>query len=80
MTRTIQTQFPSGGETCTAWLTIPQGEGPFPSVLLIHGATHEMVLPHYEKTFSEAGMAVVAFDESAPHPVRRGSASGFGTC
>lgn len=64
----IQTQFriPSGdrGEHCAAWLTRPDGEKPHPVVLLVHGggATHDMGLPAYERAFSEAGLAVLAFE------------------
>ncbi|WP_330234009.1 alpha/beta fold hydrolase [Nocardia sp. NBC_00508] len=61
---TIRTSFPSGGDECAAWLTLPTGPGPHPVVVLVHGggATHEMMLAQYEKWFSEAGLAVVAFD------------------
>lgn len=61
---TIKTQFPSGDGRCAAWLTLPNGTGPFPAVVLIHGfgATHEMALPNYERWFSDAGLAVVSFD------------------
>lgn len=61
---TIRTSFRSGTEDCAAWLTLPAGEGPHPVVLLIHGggATHSMMLDQYERWFSQAGFAVVAFD------------------
>lgn len=61
---TIRTSFRSGAEECAAWLTLPAGEGPHPVVLLIHGggATHSMMLDQYERRFSAAGFAVVAFD------------------
>jgi pimeloyl-ACP methyl ester carboxylesterase len=61
---TIRTTFPSGRDQCAAWLTLPDGPGPHPVVVLVHGggATHEMMLSQYEKWFSEAGLAVVAFD------------------
>ncbi|MGK8558009.1 alpha/beta hydrolase [Nocardia gipuzkoensis] len=61
---TIRTSFPSGRDECAAWLTLPDGPGPHPVVVLVHGggATHEMMLGQYEKWFSEAGLAVVAFD------------------
>jgi pimeloyl-ACP methyl ester carboxylesterase len=61
---TTRTNFPSGSDLCAAWLTLPQGQGPHPVVLLVHGggATHDMALGQYERWFSEAGMAVVAFD------------------
>jgi pimeloyl-ACP methyl ester carboxylesterase len=61
---TIRTTFPSGSDQCAAWLTLPSGPGPHPVVVLVHGggATHEMMLGQYEKWFSAAGLAVVAFD------------------
>lgn len=61
---TLQTTFPSGADYCAAWLTLPEGDGPHPVVLLVHGggATHGMMLAQYEKWFSAAGFAVVAFD------------------
>ena len=61
---TIRTTFRSGGKDCAAWLTLPAGEGPHPVVLLIHGggATHAMMLDQYERWFSQAGLAVLAFD------------------
>src|SRR6185295_17717451 len=61
---TTRLTFPSGGERCAAWLTLPVGEGPHPVVLLIHGggATHAMMLDQYERWFSRAGFAVLAFD------------------
>ncbi|GAA2126748.1 alpha/beta hydrolase [Glycomyces algeriensis] len=61
---TIQTTFPSGRDNCAAWLTLPDGPGPHPAVVLVHGggATHEMMLAQYERAFSEVGIAVVAFD------------------
>ncbi|MEU6559486.1 alpha/beta hydrolase [Nocardia nova] len=61
---TVRTSFPSGRDDCAAWLTLPTGPGPHPAVVLVHGggATHEMMLGQYEKWFSEAGFAVVAFD------------------
>jgi predicted alpha/beta-fold hydrolase len=65
---TTRTTFPSGGDHCAAWLTLPatlpEGAAPHPVVLLIHGggATHAMMLDQYERWFSQAGFAVVAFD------------------
>lgn len=61
---TTRMTFVSGGEQCAAWLTLPTDDGPHPVVLLIHGggATHAMMLDQYERWFSAAGFAVVAFD------------------
>ena len=48
---TTRLTFPSGGERCAAWLTLPKAAGPHPVVLLIHGggATHAMMLDQYER-------------------------------
>jgi pimeloyl-ACP methyl ester carboxylesterase len=61
---TIRTTFPSGRDRCAVWLTLPDGPGPHPAVVLVHGggATHEMMLGQYERWFAQAGLAVVAFD------------------
>lgn len=61
---TEQLTFPSGRETCAAWLTRPAGSGPHPVVVLAHGggAVHDMKLPDYESAFGQAGFAVLAFD------------------
>ncbi|MES9537100.1 MULTISPECIES: alpha/beta fold hydrolase [unclassified Actinomadura] len=61
---TTRTSFTSGGDQCAAWLTVPEGSGPHPIVVLVHGggATHDMMLDQYEKWFSQAGLAVLAFD------------------
>ncbi len=61
---TTRTTFPSGDSFCAAWLTLPDGAGPHPTVVLVHGggATHDMKLDQYERAFSGAGIAVLAFD------------------
>ena len=63
---TMRTSFRSGHDDCAAWLTLPPdpATAPHPVVLLIHGggATHSMMLDQYERWFSTAGFAVVAFD------------------
>lgn len=60
----MRTSFRSGRDQCAAWLTLPDGPGPHPAVVLVHGggATHEMMLGQYETWFSAAGFAVLAFD------------------
>src|SRR4030095_6519255 len=60
---TIRLTFPSGCERCAAWLTLPEAAAPHPVVLLIHGggATHAMMLDQYERWFSAAGFALLAF-------------------
>lgn len=61
---TKELSFLSGGARCAAWLTLPEGAGPHPAVVLCHGggATHQMKLDQYEDHFSRAGFAVLAFD------------------
>lgn len=67
MTVTIPTErvdFESRGTRCAAWLTLPEGTGPHPAVVLVHGlgATHDMMLAQYEQQFAAAGIATLAFD------------------
>ena len=57
--------FPSGEDTCAAWLYRPDGaEGPVPCIVMAHGftATREDRLPAYAERFAAAGMAVLLFD------------------
>lgn len=63
-TTTIDRRFESDGTQCSAWLTYPDGQGPHPAVVLIHGlgATHQMMLGQYEQGFAAAGIATLAFD------------------
>ena len=64
MPTTTSTTFPSGTDRCAAWITRPDGPGPWPAVLLVHGlgATHGMRLDQYEQAFARAGIATFAFD------------------
>jgi pimeloyl-ACP methyl ester carboxylesterase len=67
MTSTLATEklsFDSNGTRCAAWLTLPEGDGPHPAVVLAHGlgATHGMMLAQYEQHFAAAGIATLAFD------------------
>jgi dienelactone hydrolase len=61
---TERVDFDSGGTRCAAWLTLPEGAGPHPAVVLAHGlgATHDMMLAQYEQHFAAAGIATLAFD------------------
>ncbi len=61
---TGRVDFDSGGTRCAAWLTLPEGAGPHPAVVLAHGlgATHDMMLAQYEQHFAAAGIATLAFD------------------
>jgi len=63
MTR-LDVTFPSGDETCAAWLYLPAGDGPHPVVVLGHGlgAIRDMGLDRYAERFQAAGYAALAFD------------------
>jgi len=56
--------FTSSGQQCAAWLYRPEGEGPFPSVILAHGfaGTREIRLDAYARRFTEAGLLCLVFD------------------
>jgi dienelactone hydrolase len=56
--------FPSGGDTCAAWLYRPDGHGPHPIVILAHGfgGVREARLWAYAERFAAAGMAALVFD------------------
>jgi dienelactone hydrolase len=45
-------------------LTLPDGPGPHPGVVLCHGFTgiKELILPYYAARFADAGFAALAFD------------------
>jgi pimeloyl-ACP methyl ester carboxylesterase len=61
---TARVSFVSRGTRCAGWLTLPDGPGPHPGVVLAHGlgATHGMLLAQYEHHFAAAGVATLAFD------------------
>lgn len=62
---TEQATFAVDGQgLCAAWVTASAGVGPFPAVVPVpgFGATRDMALPAYERSFAEAGMVVVSFD------------------
>src|SRR4051794_7025570 len=56
--------FDSGGWRCAAWVYEPEGEGPFPCVVLAHGwsGVREQRLDAFAERFAEEGMAAVVFD------------------
>jgi dienelactone hydrolase len=58
------TTFDSGGWRCAAWLYEPEGDGPFPCVVMAHGwsGVREQRLDAYAERFADAGYAVVVFD------------------
>ena len=55
--------FDSNGDTCAAWLFLPEGVERPPVVILGHGlgATREMRLDAFAERFAQAGIAAVAF-------------------
>jgi len=59
--------FPSGNDTCAAWLYRPGGSDPgddIPCVILAHGfaGVREARLGAYAERFAEAGLAALVFD------------------
>ena len=61
---TTRVSFTSRGTRCVGWLTLPDGPGPHPGLVLVHGlgATHGMSLSQYEQHFAKSGVATFAFD------------------
>ena len=60
----MKTSFQSGGVRCAAILHLPEGAGPFPAILMVHGwggVQDALTLPFYAP-FNEAGFAVMTFD------------------
>lgn len=55
--------FASNGDTCSAWLFLPDGVDNPPLVILGHGlgATKEMGLDAFAQRFAQAGIAAMAF-------------------
>lgn len=56
--------FISAGETCAAWLYLPEAAEPRPVIVMAHGlgAVKEMRLDAYAERFTEAGYACLVFD------------------
>jgi predicted acyl esterase len=57
-------EFKSCGTTIRAHLYLPEGEGPFPAVVMAGGWCYvkELVQPEYAKVFAAAGIAALVFD------------------
>ena len=57
-------EIPSGGETLSALLYLPDGPGPHPTVVLGGGWCYvkELVQPMYASVFARRGLAAVVFD------------------
>ena len=62
--RSVKTAFQSAGVRCAATLHLPEGVGPFPAILMVHGwggVQDALTLPFYAP-FNAAGFAVMTFD------------------
>lgn len=61
--RRLDITFDSNGDTCAAWLFLPDGVIDPPVVILGHGlgATREMRLDAFAERFAQAGIAAMAF-------------------
>ena len=57
-------EFTSGGETVRGHLYVPEGQGPFPIVVMAGGWCYvkELVQPSYAEAFVQAGCAALVFD------------------
>lgn len=60
----VKTSFRSAGVRCAATVHLPEGAGPFPAILMVHGwggVQDALTLPFYAP-FNDAGYAVMTFD------------------
>jgi uncharacterized protein len=60
----LKSTFLSHGVKCAATLHLPEGAGPFPAILMVHGwggVQDALTLPFYAP-FNQAGFAVMTFD------------------
>ena len=57
-------EFKSEGTICRADLYLPEGEGPFPTVVMGGGWCYvkELIQPEYARAFTAAGLAALVFD------------------
>lgn len=64
MSKHIEVEFLSKGTTVRGDLVLPDGEGPFPLLVMGGGWCYvkEIVMPHYAKAIVQAGVAVLMFD------------------
>jgi uncharacterized protein len=60
----LDVEFAAGRDRCAGWLYVPDGDGPFPVVVLAHGWTgvREQRLDAYALRFAGAGLAALVFD------------------
>ncbi|MEK9711542.1 MAG: alpha/beta fold hydrolase [Thalassolituus sp.] len=60
----LDVTFPSGNDTCAAWLYLPEGTKPAPVIVMAHGlgAVRTMRLDAFAERYCEAGYACLVFD------------------
>jgi dienelactone hydrolase len=60
----LDVEFASGSDACAAWLYLPDGEEPFPCIVLAHGwsGVREQRLDAFAERFCAEGMAALVFD------------------
>lgn len=64
--RRVTSSFHADGAKCAVTLRLPEGTGPFPAILMVHGwggVQDALTLPFYGP-FNRAGFAVMTFDYS----------------
>ena len=65
MTSRRDIEFPAeDGTVLRGWLYEPDGDGPFPTVVMTHGfsAVKEMYLDDFAAAFADAGLAALVYD------------------
>ena len=62
--RRIDLRFKSDGQTCEAWLYLPESPGPHPCIVVAHGigAIRQVRLSAYAERFTKHGYAMLSFD------------------
>ena len=65
---TARVSFMSRGTRCAGWLTLPDGPGPHPGLVLAHGlgATHGMLLSQYEQHFAKSAWPLLRLTTGTP--------------
>ncbi|WP_297733418.1 alpha/beta hydrolase [uncultured Maricaulis sp.] len=60
-----ETEFESGGETLVGRLILPEGEGPFPLVVLVHGSEQSSARQYYymQRLLPARGLATFVYDK-----------------
>lgn len=63
-TQKFSSSFRAGDADCAVTIRLPEGDGPFPAILMVHGwggVQDALTLPFYGP-FDQAGFAVMTFD------------------